>query len=151
MLFFYIWFFHGMKGKADLSVVSRLATLFRGIIPIISNGNIITRDDVQTAANEGTLLVQLFLLYSSFLLFRFLFLFMPPVRFFVFLTRREGSFPLHSHFLLSFFLTFFVFWLTLISFFIDCLLFSHCLICNGNSFYRKFFMTTANIFIICFQ
>lgn len=56
-----------MKGKADLSVVSRLATLFRGIIPIISNGNIITRDDVQTAANEGTLLVQLFLLY--FLLF----------------------------------------------------------------------------------
>jgi hypothetical protein len=50
--------------------VGRLATLFRGIIPIISNGNIITRDDVQTAATEGTLLVQLF--FSSLFLFHFI-------------------------------------------------------------------------------
>lgn len=78
--FLSFYFFHGMKGKADLSVVSRLASLFQGIIPIISNGNIITRDDVQTAANEGTLLVQLFLFYffaffcfTSFLFSCFLF------------------------------------------------------------------------------
>ena len=48
-----------MEGKADLSVVSRLATLFKGVIPIISNGNMITRDDVQTAATEGTFLLYL--------------------------------------------------------------------------------------------
>ena len=42
-----------MIGKADLSVVSRLATLFKGIIPIIANGNIISREDVVTAATEG--------------------------------------------------------------------------------------------------
>jgi hypothetical protein len=69
-------YFYDMKGKADLSVVSRLAALFKGIIPIISNGNIITRDDVQTAANEGTLLVQFFLffffLFFCFTLFLFL-------------------------------------------------------------------------------
>ena len=48
-----------MEGKADLGVVSRIALLFKGLIPIISNGNIITRHDVQIAAIEGTLLFSL--------------------------------------------------------------------------------------------
>lgn len=72
-----------MKGKADLSVVSRLALLFKGLIPIISNGNIITRHDVQIAAIEGTLLflfrlhiidlIVVFLLPDLFFFFLFLF------------------------------------------------------------------------------
>ena len=44
------------EGKADLSIVSKIALLFKGFIPIISNGNIITRNDVQLAATEGPLL-----------------------------------------------------------------------------------------------
>lgn len=40
-------------GKADLNIIRRIAEHFKGILPIISNGNIMSREDVTTAALEA--------------------------------------------------------------------------------------------------